>query len=116
MIKTNERLLALAKKLNCEVDELNESSYNEQIIEYGSQEYLVVTDDEANELWEQELDNYIDECILPELPEFVKNYFDNERWKHDARYDGRGHSLSCYDGNEDYEEINGITYYIYRQN
>jgi len=43
-------------------------------------------------------------------------YFDDEKWKRDARIDGRAHSLSRYDGNEDDQEINGVTYYIYRTN
>ena len=30
--------------------------------------------------------------------------------------DGRGHFLSSYDGEENEEDINGTTYYIYREN
>jgi hypothetical protein len=30
--------------------------------------------------------------------------------------DGRGHSLSSYDGEENEEQVNGVTYYIYRTN
>ena len=102
-------------------DELTQSTYNENLFEYGSEEYLVVTDDEADELWDEDLENYIEECILPELNERYQQYFDNEAWKVDARYDGRGHSLNRYDGNEDEETVyneNGVkeTYYIYRQN
>lgn len=83
---------------------------------YGRREWLVVTDDEADELWDQDLENYIDECILGELPEMAQNYFDREAWKKDARIDGRAHSLNRYDGNEECETINGEDYYIYRQN
>jgi hypothetical protein len=81
-------------------------------------EYLVVTDDEAEELWDQYLESYIDECILPEASGMAKDYFDREGWKEDARHDGRGHSLASYDGNEDevVEEIYGETFYIYRTN
>lgn len=46
----------------------------------------------------------------------MRFYFDDEKWKQDARYDGRGHSLSHYDGEENYEEVDRETYYIYRQN
>jgi hypothetical protein len=81
-----------------------------------SSDYLVLTDDESDERWGESLDNYIEECILPELPEYLQNYFDSEKWKEDAKYDGRGHSLSSYDGNEYEEEVNGTTYYIYRIN
>lgn len=81
-----------------------------------SNNYLVLTDEEANDKWEEYLENYIEDCILPELPKHLQNYFDTERWKDDAKYDGRGHSLSSYDGNEYEEEVNGTTYYIYRIN
>jgi len=97
----NLRLNALALHLGVDVEELNVSAYDDNVIEYGSEEYLVVTDEEADELWEQDLDNYLEECIYPELPKHLRNYFDDEKWKRDARFDGRAHSLSRYDGNED---------------
>lgn len=139
----NLRLNALALHLGVDVDELNICSYDDQIVEYGNEEYLVVTDDEANDLWYAYLENYIDEVILPQLPEQYRFYFDREAWKSDAECDGRAHSLSHYDGNEDeiliysYEMADGETkftnggdeglsvdcvnldyetFYIYRQN
>ena len=63
-------------------------------------EYAIGTDDEAEYAWEESLDSYIDECILPEIPKFARFYFNEEKWKRDARIDGRGHSLSSYDGRE----------------
>lgn len=110
------RLNALALHLGVDVSELNVSSYDEKTVEYGSQEYLVVTDDEADELWEQELEHYLEECIYPELPEIAINYFDAESWKRDARYDGRSHSLAKYDGDENYVTVNETEMYIYRVN
>lgn len=74
--------------------------------------YLVLTDDEANEKWDESLNDYIENCILPELPKAYRNYFDDISWKADAENDGRGHSLSIYDGEE--HEQDG--YYIYRIN
>jgi hypothetical protein len=76
----------------------------------------VLDDSEADDRWEESLDNYLQECIYPELTGNLQNYFDDEKWKRDARYDGRGHSLSSYDGCENEEEVNGTTYYIYRTN
>lgn len=95
----NLRINALALHLEVDADELTVSSYNDQIIEYGSEDYLVVTDDEADQLWDEDLENYLDECL--EIPETIKPYFDREAWKSDARHDGRAHSLNRYDGNED---------------
>lgn len=90
-------------------------------------EYLVVTDEEADELWDEELEQYIDDCIIPEVPEPYQGYFDREGWKEAARVDGRGHNLSRYDGTEvevtiyDGEEYEGSgipeeIYFIYRTN
>lgn len=86
--------------------------------EYNDEEYLVVTDEEADNLWEEDLDNYIDECIYPQFEAIGLSirYFDEEAWKSDARYDGRANSLSCYDGREDSETVEGTTYFIYRVN
>lgn len=97
-------------------DELIVSNYDENIIEYGNEEYLVVTDEEANELWDEYLDSYLEEIIYPELTGNLSKYFDDEAWKSDAKFDGRGHSLGRYDGRENYEDVERETYYIYRQN
>jgi len=79
-----------------------------------SSSYLVLTDSEADDAWEEALDNYLDDCVLPELTESAQTYFDRDSWKSGARYDGRGHALATYDGNEHEQTINGTTYFIYR--
>lgn len=106
------KIKVLAEFLDCEINKIKESSHNDCLFELGNQEYYVYTDNEADQAWDESLENYIDECILPELPEAYQYYFDNELWKSDARYDGRGHSLSAYDGNENEEG----EYFIYRHN
>lgn len=114
-----EKIIVLSSLLHLSVKEsfdLEFSSYDDCIIEYSSQEYLVCTDSEADEKWNDSLDNYIEDCILPEIPKYLQDYFDTEKWKIDAKYDGRGHSLSSYDGDEKEMSINGETYYIYRLN
>ena len=89
-----------------EVEELS-------VDEYGN-DYLVLTDAEADERWEEALNNYLEECVYPDLPKHLIGYFDEEAWKRDARMDGRGHSLATYDGHEHYETIDGDEFYIYR--
>jgi hypothetical protein len=86
----------------------------EEYDEYG--DWLVYTDSEADDAWEESLDQYVEECILPELPASMRYYFDTEKWKDDARMDGRGHCLSGYNGHEEEQQVNGTTYYLYRQN
>jgi len=80
--------------------ELPWTHYDMVVIGTDSGEYAIGTDEEADDAWEESLDNYLDEVIYPELPESMVNYFDDESWRRDARFDGRGHSLSSYDGNE----------------
>jgi len=94
-----------AKELISEIGRFEISDYDYYGLtiikgEYKDSEYAIGTEDEADEAWEQSLDSYIDECILPEMPKFTRYYFDEEKWKSDARHDGRGHSLSSYDGCE----------------
>ena len=87
-----------------------------KVDKYSDREYTVMTDSEADKAWDESLDSYLDECVLPDLPETARMYFDEERWKDDARIDGRGHSLSSYDSVEQFAHINNVYYYIYRNN
>jgi hypothetical protein len=97
-----------------------EEGFSEEVLEYKENDnpdcsecdnYLVLTDDEADDRLDEYLENYIEECIIPEIPKPYQSYFDNESWKSDATQDGRG-CLAHYDGQEN--EQNG--YYIYRIN
>jgi len=116
MVEIEDRRQALKQHLKLDsVDEIKDG-YNEQNFETDEGEFMVLTDEEADELWEEDLENYLDDCILPDLPDTAQRYFDRESWKRDARFDGRGHSLNRYDGSEEWEEVNGVTLYIYRTN
>lgn len=79
-------------------------------------DYLVLTDDEADEAWEENLNSYLEECVYPEIAPPLRGYFDDEKWKRDAKYDGRGHSLSTYDGTEIEFNNEHETIYLYRTN
>ena len=94
----------------------------DDIIEHGDcrwtvqgTDYLCGNDEEMDEAWEQSLENYLDECVLPELPENMREYFDKEAWIEDAKVDGRAHSLNRYDGTEASVVTLNSTIYIYRQ-
>lgn len=109
----------LAKYLGVDEDKIVERHDNSfEVNPINGGEYLVLTDDEADKLWDEELDDYLDECVLYEWPEIAQRYFDRKAWKRDARYDGRGHSLARYDDEEHDvdDEEDGVTYYIYRVN
>ena len=81
-------------------------------------EYKVLTEAEANEAWLEELNYYLVECVLPDLPEQSRKYFDRARWIEDAKTDGRGHALSGYDGKEVVatDPVTGEQFFVYRHN
>ena len=83
----------------------------EDILRYD----LTVYDDvEADEAMDEAIENYIDECVMFEIPKNLQNYFDYAAFKQEASYDGRGHWLSGYDGNEFEAKIGDKWYYVYR--
>lgn len=114
-IELGNKFEALAKFLAVDINEI-EIGYNDEEFTYNWQEYLVLTDEEADDKEDEYLENYIDECILYEIPQQYRFYFDRELFKRDARMDGRWNSLASYDSNENEETVDWVTYYIYRTN
>lgn len=108
-----DRMTALARHLNVNISEIEGVTYDDTVFEAEGRTYLVVTDVEADDLWDKDLDNYIDDCL--EIPAQIEPYFDRDAWKRDAKMDGRGHSLGRYDGNEHFAKGVDETYFIYRR-
>lgn len=104
----NEPTAELMEKLKSFLDD------SEELI--NNHDYMVYTDDEANEAQTESIQCYINDCILPEIPEAYRYYFDSDRFIGDAEQDGRGHALAHYDGEEIEEKVNGTDFYIYRIN
>lgn len=52
---TNEKINTLATFLNVEANEIETSSWDDDILTYGQQEYLVLTDEEAEEKAKEEI-------------------------------------------------------------
>lgn len=102
---TGDKDLALAAHLcTLDVEHIHGDTYKAD-----GGEYLVLDDSEADDYEDQCL-----ECLLDDgcVEGADSPYFDREKWKDDARTDGRGHIISSYDGNEDeYGD-----YFIYRVN
>lgn len=136
-----QKIEALANFLEVDKEEINQSNYNENLFEYGNQEYLVLTDDEADEATKE----YIEESVWSFKTDFIIQHSDaldydeasrdivkailekceagNEALKkliddmdefvEDAiDSDGRGAFLATYDSNENEEG----EYFIYRTN
>jgi hypothetical protein len=100
----DEPVLALADELGedpANITEERHDCYGLTVYSIGRAEYAVGTDAEADDAWDQALDSYLDDCgVLDAIPENLRRYFDRDAWKSDARYDGRGHALASYDGDE----------------
>ena len=132
-----KRILALAKHLGEDPDEVQKASYGENTYEFGRQEWLVLTDEEADE----RARDYIHDSVWAFRPEFLIAHMprgmttkaikliqqacedaneplsamlvDRDHFVDDAiRADGRGHFLSSYDGEENESE----GYFLYRVN
>ena len=101
-----ERLLALMKFTGLGYKE----AYN--IIDT---DYFVGDDRNADNEAKEYANNYLDNIVLPEIPEYHHNYFNDSEWIDDYLAEGRGPILATYDGQENYETINDTIYYIYKQ-
>jgi len=109
-----EVICALIKEFELNQDQVRtiEESGDYEYLSVDGCDYLAGTDSEMNTLWDEDLENYLDDCLLPGM----QCYFDRERWKDDARINGRAHSLASYDGNEHWINFDGEDYYFYRTN
>jgi hypothetical protein len=114
----DEKVIALKNHLEISNSEAIQDIKNDydNIYTYGNKKYLVLTDDEADDYFDEYLDRYLDDVILPEIPEYLRYYFDDELWKRDVKMVERGSFLSTYNGEEHYETVNDLEYYIYRTN
>lgn len=99
------------------IEDINELDIDTDTVHINGEDIYVLTDREADNLADEMLDSYIDDCILDQIPERYQYYFDREKFKSDViRFDGRASELSAYDGNEYEYDVNGTDYYIYRWN
>ena len=98
------------------IDFENEVKINGDYYTFNGEEYLILTDGEANEHARDYAEILINDIhITKEIKEsFIYNYIDMESAIQDILTEGRGKLLSNYDGCENEETINGETYYIYR--
>ena len=94
----------------------NDIYYSEAVDLIDSEDYWVLTDDEADEKAEQEAHYYAEEA-QQEIPHHLQQYFDIDKYIDDYISDGRGQLLNYYDGSEDSITLdNGSVFYIYRRN
>ena len=90
--------------------------YSEAVNLIDSEDYLVLTDEEADEKAELEA-QYLLENALSEVPDYLHRYFDEDKYIRDFITDDRGYLLNTYNGSEDSITLdNGSVFYIYRRN
>ena len=95
----------------------NDVYYSEAVDLVDSEDYLVLTDDEADEKAELEA-QYRAEEAQQEIPSYLQQYFDDDKYISDyISSKGRGYLLDTYNGSEDSITLdNGSVFYIYRRN
>lgn len=76
-------------------------------------EYLILTDSEADKM----VEDSIEDCFWEQAVAAKQTTLGLEDWKqYVIDTDGRGPSLALYDGEENEQDVDGTTYYIYRTN
>ena len=94
----------------------NDIYYSEAVDLIDSEEYWVLTDDEADEKAELEAE-YCLEDALSQIPFHLQQYFNDSEYISDYISDGRGYLLNTYNGSEDSITLdNDSVFYIYRRN
>ena len=94
----------------------NDICYSEAVDLIDSEEYWVLTDDEADEKAELEAEYYLEDA-LSQIPSDLQQYFDDDKYISDYISNGRGWLLDTYNGSEDSITLdNGSVFYIYRRN
>ena len=94
----------------------NDIYYSEAVDLVDSEDYWVLTDEEADEKAELEAEYYLEDA-LSQVPDYLHRYFDDTRYINDYVSNDRGYLLSTYNGSEDSITLdNGSVFYIYRRN
>ena len=124
-------MLKMVFKTHCEENGLTYDDYTPvetssgAIFASDAEEYSVMDEDSAGEMFQDMLDQYIEDCILSEIPEHLHYYFDFDSFKSDVEInDGRGPTMAPYDGHEheyfipnpDDGQYPHIAHYVYRIN
>lgn len=84
---------------------------------YGSgEEWGVISSDNIDAAYRAYCEGYIDDCVLPEIPESYRRYFDTDLYIADMEKGEGWGAMSSYDGNYDEVTIGGKTWYLFRVN
>ena len=100
----NEKIKALAQFLEVELSEI-EQGYQDDVFNYGSQEYLILTDEEADEKTAEEIKNSLWAFNADFIIQHCKNYNDMDNFEYNAAIESlqEAQKHSC-------ENLNGLVY------
>lgn len=112
-------VIAIARHCQCTLDEIEDITIDGNDVTCQGRDYLVCTDDEADELEREYVENLIEECYLFEyrnnkMYDTIIRYLDLDKWIDDW-CGNRGENLNHYDGTEYEEYVVDEWYYIYRR-
>lgn len=137
---------ALAKYLDVDAQNINRATYDDLVLIIDGEEYLCLTDSEADErtenyiaesLWAFNASFILEQCDLPQELEPMFKQWQSEQCEsaNDALQslinkccnfkdfvraaidaDGRGHFIASYDSKENTQELDSEIFYIYRVN
>jgi hypothetical protein len=118
-----EEINKLVLHLESQKEGLENIDYDErkeEIIERGREELREEKYDEIYDELDDPVEYFVENRGIYTLTELIKNgpvFLDEDKMVSDmVSDDGRGNYLSSYDGDENEQEYDGITYYIYRTN
>ena len=95
------------------IEEISDLDIDTDDVKVGGQYLLVLTDSEADDAEDEYLDGYLEEFVYSQIPDNLRNYFDDEAWKSDNS-GCRGENLAHYDGQEREHKVDDELIYIYR--
>lgn len=98
-----------------EIEELDFSFEYDGTIRYNGNLYCIMDENDYNEYIDEMIDNYIDDCILPDIPEDYRCYFDTEKFMNDVSCGGERDSFAnSYDGCVNDFKFDSVWYKIWR--
>jgi hypothetical protein len=81
----------------------------------GGETWRIMSESEYQTYSDEIIDNFIDECVLPEIPDYLQSYFDTDAYIRDIDYAGdRDGLVAAYDGVVYQQKINGVWFYFWR--
>ena len=112
----DDRQFAIWLAADEDPEDWDESKYSKHVYEHGERRFLVVTEEEADQIWKEQIESSLEGIVLCQIPEPYRDYFDVKGWIEDVMEQGdRDQDLSR---GEWWDEVRvwstGEYYYVYK--